>query len=149
MSACPKPTAELYVTTDNGGTFNKATPSGTWGFSGGEVEIHPIVRASDGTYLLTSSQGIAKSSDAQSWSLIPNSGGRVVGLTKGDGKIYSSDQWSSAYHVANDTDPTRWTVVSPPPSPGDQGAPYIDYDTAHHVLYSSNFASGVWRLVTE
>jgi hypothetical protein len=28
------------------------------------------------------------------------------------------------------------------------GAPYLAYDAAHHILYSSNFAGGLWRVVT-
>jgi hypothetical protein len=64
--------------------------------------------------------------------------------------MYSSDQWSATYHVASLTDPTKWSSFPPPAAlPKDQGAPFLDYDQAHHILYSSNFAGGVWRVVTQ
>jgi hypothetical protein len=31
--------------------------------------------------------------------------------------------------------------------PADQGAPFIDYASVHNMLYSSNFAGGLWRVV--
>jgi hypothetical protein len=27
-------------------------------------------------------------------------------------------------------------------------APYLDYDAAHHILFSSNLDGGFWRFVT-
>jgi len=136
----------LYLTTDSGATWKDVGPSGA-SFGGGEVENHEIRRGRDGTYYLTTYQGIAKSSDGHAWSLIPNSGGRSVGFAACNGQLYSSDQWSGGYHTASDADTTKWTVVPPPPAPGNQGAPFVDCDAPHHLLYSSNFAGGLWRLV--
>jgi hypothetical protein len=138
--------AGLFLTTDHGATWKDVTPSGA-SFGGGEVENHEIHRGRDGTYYLTTYSGIAKSADGHTWSLIPNSGGRSVGFASCNGQLYSSDQWGSGYHTASDADNTKWSVVPPPPAPGNMGAPFIDCDAAHHLLYSSNFAGGLWRLV--
>jgi hypothetical protein len=138
----------LKLTRDSGVTWTDVSPAGSTGFGGGEVENHEIFRGPDGTYYLTSYDGIVRSSDGLSWSLIPNSGGRAVGFAVGDTHLYSSDQWSGTYHSAKISDPTQWTTFPAPPSPGDQGAPYLAYDAAHHVLYSSNFNGGLWRIVT-
>jgi len=139
---------DLFLTKDSGATWAKVTPSGTWGFSGGEVAVHSIPRAADGTYFLTSSQGIARSSDGYSWSVIPMFTKRVVGFAIGGGRLFASDAWSTSYYMASESNPTAWmTIPAPEGLPPEAGAPYVDYDAAHHVLYSANFAAGLWRLV--
>jgi hypothetical protein len=141
---------ELYVTQDSGANWNKVTPSGLYTFSGGEVATHPIARTADGTYLLTSTQGLASSTDGLTWSKVPGFAHQVVGFAMGGGKLFTSDQWSSSYYSASESDIKTWATIPPPAAlPSDQGAPYLDYDVAHHVLYSSNFAGGTWRLVTQ
>jgi photosystem II stability/assembly factor-like uncharacterized protein len=138
----------LWLTTDRGKNWKNVTPSGTNYFDGGEVENHSLPRGADGTYYLTSLEGIVKSSDAHTWSIIPNSGGRTVGFAMGGGSLFSSDQWSNTYHVSSEAQPTTWKTITPPAAlPASQGAPYLSYDSAHHVLYSSNFAGGLWRVV--
>jgi hypothetical protein len=93
-------------------------------------------------------EGIVRSTDGRTWSFIPNSNGRFVGFAAGDGRLFAADQWSTSYVTASDRDPTHWTRIPPPADlPADQGAPYLDYDTAHHILYSSNYAAGLWRVV--
>jgi hypothetical protein len=95
-------------------------------------------------------EGILQSTDGKAWSLIPNSGGRSVGFAMGDGHLYSADQWTATYHTAVEgSSAAGSTLPAPMPIPADQGAPYLAYDTPHHVLYSSNWAGGLWRLVTQ
>jgi hypothetical protein len=142
--------SHLWLTTDSGATFKNLDPdpAAYYGLSGGEVETHSIPHAADGSYYLGSKSGIIRSTDTgHTWSLIPKSGGETVGFVIGGGQMFASNQWSPTYRVASEGDPQTWTAIVPPPSPGDKGAPYIDYDTAHHLLYSSNFAYGTWRLV--
>ena len=94
-------------------------------------------------------QGIVKSSDTKAWSLIQGTG-RTVGLIRGGGRLYACDQWSTTYRTATDQDPGSWSTVQPPAAlPAGQGCAFLDYDAAHHVLYSSNIAAGIWRLVTQ
>jgi hypothetical protein len=141
---------QLYYTQDGGTSWRQVTASGTWGFSGGEVATHPIPRGKDGTYYLTSSQGVVRSKDGQSWTLIPSLQHRVVGFALAGGKLFASDQWSKSYFVASEDAPDAWSPLPPPSDaelPADQGAPYIDYDPVHRVVYTSNFAGGTWRTV--
>jgi hypothetical protein len=142
--------AGLWLTTDHGGTWKNVTPTGAWGSTSGKTISLPFAPSdTTGTYYLADMQGVIKSSDGRTWSFIPNSGGRSVGLALGSGHVYTADQWSTNYHVATESDLTTWTVVPPPAAlPADQGAPYLAYDAAHHLLYSSNWAGGLWRLVT-
>ena len=138
----------LWLTTDRGASWKDVTPAGASAFQGGEVENHTIPRGSDGTYYLTSLQGIVRSPDGHTWSRIATGPGRKVGFAIGNGHLYTSDQWSGSYETAAESDPTKWTALPTPPPPGDKGAPYLAYDAAHHLLYSSNFAGGAWRMVT-
>lgn len=139
---------ELYLTVDSGSTWSKVTPAGAWSFSGGEVQVHTIPQGTDGTYYLASSQGIVKSGDGKVWSLVPNFSSRVVGFAVGNGSLYASDQWSAGYYTASQSNPDMWTKLPAPMLPEGSGAPYLAIDSAHHVLYSSNFNTGLWREVT-
>jgi hypothetical protein len=140
---------DLWLTTDSGSTWAKITPTGTYGFNGGEVETHSVPRSSDGMYFLTSNMGLVGSMDGKAWSVIPNFSGRIVGFAQGGGLMFASDQWSATYWTATASDTPAWSMLPPPAGlASDQGAPFIDYDSTHHVLYSANFAGGLWRVVT-
>lgn len=141
----------LYLTEDNGANWKQLTVDGASAFGGGEVENHGMNIGKDGTLYMTSYQGVVRNKgDLNTWELIPNSGGRVVSMVIGDGKIYVSDQWSPTYHVADESDATKWEELPPPyTTPADTGGVFLDYDSEHHILYSSNFGGGAWRLVTQ
>jgi hypothetical protein len=52
--------------------------------------------------------------------------------------------------VADEADATKWEELPPPyTTPADTGGVFLDYDSDHHILYSSNFGGGAWRLVTQ
>jgi len=141
---------QLWLTTDGAQTWTNVTPKGTYGFNGGEVTNRPIVRTSDGTYVLTSNGGFVTSKDGITWSLLPNFNKRVVSLTLAGGRLYAADQWSKGIYTTLETNLQGWTTVPPMTDlPNDQGEPFIDYDPVHHVLYTSHFAGGMWRVVTE
>jgi len=140
----------LWLTTNRGADWTEIDPDPAqfYSFSGGEVQTRSIARGSDGAYYLTCGQGIVQSRDGgRSWSLLPGFHNRTVGLVIVGGNLFASDEWSTGYYTASENDLTHWTTIAPPAGlPSDQGAPYVDYDAAHHVLYSSNFAGGTWRL---
>jgi len=139
---------DLWLTTDGAATWKKVTPEGTWNFSGGEVSSRPIIQTADGTYLLTSSQGFVSSKDGLTWSLVPKFNKRVVALTLNGGRLFATDQWSKGIYTALESDHGTWTTVTPMADlPDDQGAPFVDYDAAHKVLYTGHFAGGLWRTV--
>lgn len=145
--------AGLWLTADHGATWRNVTPKGASGSTAGKTLVLPFSpNPSDGKYYLPSMEGVLQSADTSgtTWSLIPSSGGRTVGLVIGGGKMYSSDQWSPSYHVASQSAPTTWTTFPGPAElPQDKGAPYLALDAEHHILYSSNFAAGLWRVVTQ
>jgi hypothetical protein len=139
----------LWLTRDRGATFTEVTPAGATGVTNGKVITLPFAPGPGGKYYLAAMEGVLDSADALAWSLLPSSGGRAVGLAFGTDRIFASDQWSPSYHVANSADPTTWTPIDPPAGvPSTQGAPYLAYDTVHHVLYASGWSAGFYRRVT-
>lgn len=139
----------LWLTEDHGATWTDVTPAGASGSTSGKTIILPFYPSDTGNYYLAAMEGILQSVDGRSWTLLPGSGGRSVGLAMGGGRLYSADQWSAIYRTADESDLSNWTDIAPPAElPADQGAPYLAYDSAHHILYSSNWAGGLWRIVT-
>ena len=136
-----------WLTTDNGKTWKQVMPNGK-GDANGEFTIRPLVPASDHAYYIGSLDGVMRSPDGFTWSLVSTN--RVVGFAVGDTTLYAIDQWSPSFHSAAISDPMTWKT-SPAPSvlPMDKGCPYLDYDAAHHVLYASCFGNALWRLVTQ
>jgi hypothetical protein len=62
--------------------------------------------------------------------------------------IYLGDSQSGTYSVTTDP-PTTWSTMPPLPSRPAllnvlTGSVYLQYDAAHHILYSSNFQGGTW-----
>src|SRR5262249_44120708 len=133
----------LWLTEDRGATWRNVTPAG----GGGAAPT--LYRTADAHYLLPSLNGMLRSADTRAWTLIEDSGGRTIGLT-GDGKnLYTSDQWKRVYRTAPEVGgAAKWTDLTAAGLPqDDQGAPYLDFDRDHGILWSSNFAGGLWRLV--
>jgi hypothetical protein len=135
----------IWRTADGGASFQQVYSGNVGGF---------LYRAKDGTYYFSSDGGIVKSKDGIAWSLVPNSGNLVKGLT-GDGtNMFASSSspcfdWGTnlqPYETAKETDGGTWTKMT---SPGmTQGGYFLGMDLDHHVLYSSNCAQGFWRVVT-
>jgi photosystem II stability/assembly factor-like uncharacterized protein len=150
----------LWLTTDRGSSWQELKPDPNLkGATGGEYTVRPLVPSADGNYYLPLSQqggvngGLLKSTDGKSWSVIQGTprGAYDLGFTHGDGHFYLGDRGGQTYYVAEDTDLTKWTKLPNPdelaPQTG-EGAVYLDYDPTHHILYSSNFEGGAYRLVT-
>jgi hypothetical protein len=139
------PFGGLWLTKNNGTSFTKVRN----GYGGnGEFTTAPLVPASDSAYYLSSIQGILRSTDgAQTWTQ-PKTDGRYVGFAMSDTTLYAADQWSAAFVKASISDPTKWTSIPPPAGlTSTQGAPFLDYDSAHHILYASTWPDGLWRIV--
>jgi hypothetical protein len=139
-------TYNVWLTTDDGATWKKVSSATT---TGGKTLIGPFYPSNKtGHYYLSALEGMIESDDGMSWKLIPNSG-RSVGFAMGDGRLYSADLWTTTYRVANESDLTKWTVLPPPAGlAADTGSPYLAYDAVQHILYSSNWFGGLWRLAT-
>ena len=144
------PGTGIFLTTDHGATWNNATPKGVTGAAGGEFTHHPLFASPLGHYYLPGApSGLLRSNDGHSWSLMPGTtlGGELC-VAMGGGKLYMADFNSGSYRVAVESDTPQWTTF---PSPftvggGKQGPIFLEYDEAHHILYSSNFTGGVWRV---
>jgi hypothetical protein len=139
------PFGGLWRTGDNAATFQKVHD----GYGGnGEFTTSPLVSASDGAYYLSSIQGILQSADkGQTWSQVRKDG-KWVGFAMSSTTLYAADQWSPTFASAPISDPTKWTIFSPPPGlPDNQGAPFLAYDEDHHLLYASTWPGGLWRIV--
>lgn len=157
----------ISVSTNHGASWQKLGPSGITGVSGGEYTHRPLSAASDGSYYLPAYQnGIVRGSngdggadggDSWSWSVLPMSGmGYQLGFAMGGGYLYSGDRNGTTYQVAQLTNAPANPTWMPFPKPPQlvpinntgEGPVYLDYDAQHHVLYSSNFEGGAWRVVT-
>jgi hypothetical protein len=142
----------MWLTTDRGATWKNVSPPGVGGATGGEYTHRPIIQGSDGTYYLPSYNkgGLMSSVDGRSWTLLPGSpnGSYELGLAVGGGHVFMGDRNGLTYNMASDVNPTAWKALSKSPAAANQGAVFMEYDDAHHVLYSSNFEGGLWRMVT-
>jgi hypothetical protein len=129
----------LWVTTDGGANWSKVA-GGAWGGGG------PLYRAPNGTYYVPGGNGALQSgSDLLTWNTL--TAGTMVGFTGSDANLYGGDQWNRSYWTASLMDPTKWSKLTTTGMPMDnQGSMCLAYDGGHHILYSSNFAGGLWRI---
>jgi hypothetical protein len=133
----------LFRTADSGASFQNITPEGATGASG------QLYRKEDGSLYLASLQGVLTSTDeGATWSLIPNSGGLLVGLTGNGTTMYASQQSGPSYFSAPEADPTKWEKfpTTGMPEAHMRGGFNLVIDSDHHLLFSSNQTEGLWRL---
>jgi hypothetical protein len=145
----------LWLTTDDGMSWTNVAPPGQEGAAGGEYTHRPIWQ-SNGTYYLPAFNqdgqggpgGLLSSTDGTSWSSVANSipSTNAVGFAFGNGQLYLSSYTGNTYGTAPATDPANWTPLPSPPAA--EGSSFLEYDTAHDILYSSNWTGGLWRMVT-
>ena len=70
-------------------------------------------------------------------------------LAIGDGQLYVCPEFNASFRTASLADPTSWTALpSPTMRAPNWGSAFLDYDEAHHILYSSSFQGGLFRMVT-
>lgn len=130
----------LFYTSDSGTTWEKVAPGAD----------HQMYHSPSGSFYTGSDYGVNRSSDAHKWTQIagsPNGYGII-----GDGKrlfnsLRNSGSNQQPYFTAQESDPTKWTPLASPNMT--HGTVYFGYDADHHVLYSANTNSGLWRMVTQ
>jgi hypothetical protein len=74
-----------------------------------------------------------------------------VGFAFGGGRLYLDDVVGGGVQVADEAKPDTWTTLPTQAAEFEgsiKGPIYLEYDERHHILYSSNFEGGIWRLVT-
>ncbi len=146
----------LWLTTDNGATWKDVKPADVHYVTGGEYTNKPLRKSALGNYYLPTQQdnGLITSTDGMTWTHINNSpnGSYEIAFAMGGGKLYEGDADAHGYMVADETAPDMWTALPTPTDAqymGQGWGPYaLEYDEDHHILYSTNFQGGFWRMVT-
>jgi len=145
----------LWFTKDNGASWKNVKPSNINYITGGEFTHRPFRKSPLGNYYLATQQenGLITSTDGENWTYIkgtPNAQYQV-GFAFGGGKLYLGDVVGGGVQVADESKPDTWTALPTPPAAyngSTKGPIYLEYDEEHHILYSSNFEGGLWRIVT-
>jgi hypothetical protein len=119
-------------------------------------EAHPqgsqMYRAQNGTFYLAAADGISRSDDGITWSLVANTGPLAGGIVSDGTTMYMSNSfywnWGSGLHpyfTAPENVGEPWTQMpgSPPLTAGGS----LGLDLPHRILYSSNLGAGFWRVV--
>jgi len=145
----------LWLTKDNGASWKDIKPSNVNYVTGGEFTHRPFRKSPLGKYYLAVQQenGLITSTDGESWTYIkgtPNFS-YPVGFAIGGGRLYLGDVNGGGVQVANEATPDQWTMLPAPDAKYNaniKGSVNLEYDEQHHILYSSNFEGGLWRMVT-
>ena len=140
----------LWLTTDNGAHWKDVKPAGINYVTGGEYTHTPLRKSALGHYYLGSQQdnGLITSTDGATWTHIkgtPN-GQYELAFAMGGGRLYLGDMVGNDYEVADEATPGTWKKLPSPPA--QLGPANLEYDEKHHILYSTNFQGGFWRMVT-
>ncbi len=138
----------FWRTSNGGDSWTKIAPTLN--------EAHPqgsqLYRAVDGTFYVATADGLARSSDGASWSLVPGTNPLAGGIV-GDGTtMYLSNSfywdWGTNLHPffsAPEASGEPWTELAG--SPGMTSGGSLGLDSSHRILYSSTLSSGFWRIM--
>ncbi len=138
----------LFRTTDEGMSWKPVSmPSGAQ--TSCNVYNPYLYQDSSGSYYMPSLQGgVLKSApqDSSTWSFIPNSP-KGTTLLPTSTNLVVSNQFQLGYSIAPQSNAGSWTNLPTPVGPSsDHGGIYLAYDSLHHILYSANFAGGLWQI---
>jgi hypothetical protein len=140
----------VFYTADSGQTWTRVITQGTMQNYGGGAYLAPdgnlyLGVTNTGTFV---SKPSASSPLGSSWTPIPNSPPATCLISDGV-SLYASYSWDSGgqpFYSAPLKSIASWTHM-PSPSVG-RGGSMVDYDAAHHIIYSANLGAGMWRLTT-
>jgi hypothetical protein len=135
----------LWRTSDSGATWTDL--NSPQGHAAGA-----LYRTAGGTFYLATPGGILRSPDGIAWSLVPNSGDTMLGLTGNGTTLFASrgfpwDPSTTLYEpfwTSPENDGQTWTKIS---SPMLSNGGSLAYDKVHKILYSTDLGAGVWRVV--
>jgi len=139
----------MMVTKDSGATWS-SVPLARGGSCEAEYTIKPYERATNGKYYLGTRNGVLRSTDGETWEVIPSTSGFLVMIALGSKKVFAANQWQPSLKWASLDNDDRWNDLPAPPqiSQGsDGGIPFLAYDDAQGILYASMFSGGVARMV--
>jgi hypothetical protein len=137
-----------YVTTDDLPTSSAPTwtkvSQGANGADTGLLAYH----ASNGKYYLGSDYGVLEgSADFVTWTLDTNSP-RPVPFVVGTGINLFASSRSAMYSTAKETTPKAWSTLPASGTPPTVAGRWLVYEETHHLLYSSSWGDGLYRLAT-
>jgi photosystem II stability/assembly factor-like uncharacterized protein len=141
------PTTWLLMTQDTG-IWRTADGGKTWQNVYMGSCLPSLYRGPDGAYYVPANNaGVVRSTDGINW--MPIAGSPATGALVGSGDtLYVSTPFVAVgYATYTIGGSTQFTPL--PKTPTQQGGWMLRYDPDHHVLYSSNFGDGFWRLVTQ
>ncbi len=137
-----------YVTTDD--LPGNATPTWTKISQGANGADRGLVayRATDGKYYVGSDYGVLVGSpDFVSWTLDTMSP-RPMPFIVGTGVNLFASSRSELYSTAKETAPMTWSSLQPSGTPPTVSGRWLVYEATHHLLYSSSWGDGLYRLPT-
>ena len=144
----------LIFCTDQNGAFLTRNDGAHWdpivgpGGASGAGRGRPIYKAADGTYYLGTNWGVFSSQDLLNWTSVYSGNFRQF-LGTGT-QLFTTAPWTFDYYSASQTTPTNWSAFYPGAAPSAAfGGVFMEYDTKHSLLYSSNWGAGLWRVVTQ
>lgn len=141
----------MWISRDQGTTWS---PVSGVSVSHGSGQLY---RAPNGSYYMGSTGGVLYSADGTSWKVLPGSGNLIMGVI-GDGTSvwaaqafpYSAGTRPLPFQpfekATLSSSPTFSTFTSPALT---SGASVLAYDPDHHLLYSSNYWEGTYRVVVQ
>jgi photosystem II stability/assembly factor-like uncharacterized protein len=138
-----------YLTT-NEDPGSDAAP--TWtkisqGANGGDTGLLAYHAASS-RYFLASDYGVlAGSPDFLTWTLDTTSP-RPLTFIVGTGHTLFASSRTEKFFTADEADPTAWTELAAGGTPPHLAGRWLVYDDVHHLLYSSSWGDGLYRLAT-
>jgi hypothetical protein len=121
------------------------------GMTTSHLQSSQLVRTKNGTFFVAGADGIWRSPDGatSTWKLVPDTGPIAGGLVTDGTNMYMSTCYfgnfcNPRYLKSPESDGQKWTQI---PSPTMTQGGTMGYDAGHHLLYSSNLAAGMWRVV--
>jgi len=128
----------LFYSGDHGANWAKVAP-------GGYFEMY---HSTNGYYYMgAAQQTVQRSLDLKTWKALPNTPTTVSNAIVGDGhRIFSAARAFEMYTATPEADGATWSTIPAPNGAG--GAKMFAYDPVNHLLYSSNQANGLFRMVT-
>jgi hypothetical protein len=138
----------LHLTKDD--YPDNATPSWTQvagGANGGDTGLLAY-QAKNGKYYLGTDFGIAAgSSDFTSWTLDSAAPKQILFII-GDGEKLFAAARGGFFYTTPEANPSTWTKLTATGNPPMWGGRWLLYEKTHHILYSSIWETGIYRLVT-
>jgi hypothetical protein len=134
-----------WRTGNSGGSWEQITGMSTTHRQGAQ-----LYRAPNGAFYVSGVDGIWRSPDgkASTWARVFNVGAHWGGMIGSGSMIYASNCYAYGfctpqYFSSPIDDGTNWTVMN---SPNLVEGGTFAYDSAHQLLYSSNFSAGFFRV---